>query len=102
VLVEQHVVRLGGGAELVDTGVVDQDVHVACLCSQPARVVGARQISRHETRLATGVVYLLHCFGAALRAAPVYDHVCAEGCELHRDRAADTSGRPGYQRGRAF
>ena len=102
VLVEERVVGVGGRTELVDTGVVDQDVDRSRLGGQPAHVVGVGKISSDETCFAAGVLDLLHHLGAAFGAAPVNDDLSAELTELQCDCPTNPGGGASYQCGRAF
>ena len=102
VLVEERIVGVSGRAELVDTGVVDQDVDPPGLGGQPAHVVGVAKVGTDETCRAPGVLDLLHDLGAAFGAAPVHDDLGAELSKLQCYRATNAGGGSGYQCGRAF
>jgi hypothetical protein len=82
VLVEERVVSVGGRAELIHTGVVDQDVDRPGLSGQPAHVVSVGEIRSYETRFSSGILDLLHDLAAAFGAAPVDYYPGAESTEL--------------------
>ena len=97
---EGRVVGVCGGAELVDAGVVDQDVNFPRLGGQSPNVVGAVQICRDETCFAACILDFLYGLSPALGTAAVY-HDCGTVLgELERHfapnpgrRASDQSGQ---------
>src|SRR5580693_653264 len=101
-LIKEPVVGVGGRAELVDAGVVDQDVDRSRAGGQAAHVVGVSKIGGDESCLPPTVLDLLNHLSAAFGATPVNYDLSAELTELQCYRPTNSGCGPSYQRGRAL
>jgi len=99
--VEVSVRQVGGRGDRVDTGVVDEDVHLAAerldgAGSEGAEVaVGAAEVGWQEVRLPARLVDLRHDLGTPVDVAPADDDVRAVLGEGGGNRGADAAGRAG-------
>jgi len=89
-------------AEPGEPGVVDQDVDVAGLPSQPQRLCGFAQVGADESGRAAAVFDLGDHRGAPIGVAAVHDHRGALRGQLYRGSLADPRRRAGDQRDLAF
>jgi hypothetical protein len=88
-----------GRAEDSETGVVDQDINVAHLASQPRRPTRIAQVRTYEPAASARALDDIDHLGAAARIAAVDNRVEAVQREPQRGSLAHPRGRPGHQGG---
>jgi len=96
---EALVGHLGGRQELVDAGVVDEDVDLAGFAGQPFDVAAVGEVGADEASRPAVGDDLVDTLAAAQRISAVDGDVGAVGSELLGDGAPDPGGRAGDEGG---